>query len=146
MASRMASRTRSEIRALAAGLGLLCAVPATTPPVMAHHAFAAEYDQKKSVEAKGVISKVEWTNPHMRVYVDVADAKGVVTTWNLELGSPNSVVRRGWTRRDLKVGDAIQFKAYTGRTVATRAVADSITLPDGRAFTGASGAPDAAKR
>jgi hypothetical protein len=90
--------------------------------------------------------KVEWTNPHMRIYVDVVDASGVVTTWNLELGSPNSVLRRGWTKNDLKVGDKISFKGYGGRTVLTRSVADSITLPDGRSFSGASGAPSTAAR
>jgi hypothetical protein len=110
-------------------------------PAAAHHSFEVEYDIRKVVEAKGTISRVEWTNPHMRIYVDVADAQGVVTTWNLELGSPNSVVRRGWTRDDLKAGDKISFRAYGGREVLTRAVADAITLPDGRAFTGASGAP-----
>lgn len=112
-------------------------------PVAAHHSFEVEYDRNKPVDAAGVVSKVEWTNPHMRVYVDVADEKGVVTTWNLELGSPNSILRRGWTKNDLKTGDKISFKAYGGRKVLTRAVADAITLGDGRPFTGASGVPDA---
>jgi hypothetical protein len=111
-------------------------------PVAAHHSFEVEYDRTKPVGETGVISKVEWTNPHMRVYVDVTDEQGVVTTWNLELGSPNSVLRRGWTRNDLKTGDKISFKAYGGRKVLTRAVADAITLADGRPFTGASGVPD----
>ena len=124
-----------------AGLGLFC----MTAPLVAHHSFEVEYDQKKPIEGKGAISKVEWTNPHMRIYIDTKDANGVVTTWNLELGSPNSVIRRGWTRKDLKVGDEVTFKGFGGRSVLTRAVADAITLSDGRAFTGASGAPDAAK-
>src|SRR5688572_7979633 len=114
-----------------------------TPPMAAHHSFEVEYDAKKPVSAAGVISKVEWTNPHMRIYVDVTDEKGVVTTWNLELGSPNSVLRRGWKRADLQVGEKITFKAFGGRKILTRAVADTITLADGRAFTGAGGAPDA---
>lgn len=138
----MTSRTRWRRRSLAVAVRLFCLVP----PLAAHHAFIAEYDPDKPVEATGVISKVEWTNPHMRVYVDVADASGTVTTWNLELGSPNSIVRRGWTRNDIKVGDRIRFRAYAGRTVATRGVADAITLPDGRSFSGASGAPDTARR
>jgi hypothetical protein len=123
--------------ALVAGLGLLCGAA----PVVAHHSFAVEYDANKPVEGTGVVAKVEWTNPHMRVYVDVVDEKGVVTNWNLELGSPNSVLRRGWTRNDIKAGDKIGFKGFGGRTVLTRAVADSITLADGRSFSGASGAP-----
>ena len=122
--------------------GLFCA----PLPVRAHHSFQVEYDPGKPIEGTGVITKVEWTNPHMRIYVDVPDAKGVVTNWNLELGSPNSVLRRGWTRSDIKVGDKVSFKGFAGRTVFTRSVADSITLPDGRSFTGASGAPDSPTR
>ena len=122
---------------------LAAVVLSWTTPLAAHHSFEVEYDVRKPVEGAGVISKVEWTNPHMRVYVDVTDEKGVVTTWNLELGSPNSVLRRGWKRADLQVGEKITFKAFGGRKILTRAVADTITLSDGRAFTGAGGAPDA---
>jgi len=128
---------RRTFGVLAAALGFFC----LAVPMAAHHSFEVEYDPKKPVEGTGVVSKVEWTNPHMRVYVDVADAKGVVTVWNLELGSPNSVFRRGWTRNDLKTGDKISFKGFGGRVVLTRSVADAITLADGRPFTGASGTP-----
>lgn len=114
-----------------------------TVPVLAHHSFAVEYDVTKPISGTGVISKVEWTNPHMRVYVDVTDEKGTVTTWNLELGSPNSVVRRGWKPADLKAGEKITFKGFGGRAVLTRAAADTLTLADGRSFAGASGSPDA---
>ena len=129
---------KSRFGALVAGIGLLAA----GSPVLAHHSFAVEYDPKKPVEGTGVISKVEWTNPHMRVYVDVTDANGTVTTWNLELGAVNSVLRRGWKPADLKAGAKISFKGYGGRKILTRAAADALTLADGRSFTGASGAPD----
>lgn len=128
---------RSKLGALVVGFALV----AMASPVAAHHSFEVEYDPKKPVEGTGIVSKVEWTNPHMRVYVDVTDAKGVVTVWNLELGSPNSVLRRGWTRKDLKAGDKISFKGFGGRVVLTRSVADAITLADGRPFTGAAGTP-----
>ena len=128
---------RTKLGMLLVGLGVLrLAVPA-----IAHHSIDGEYDRNKPVEGTGVVTKVEWTNPHMRVYVDVIDEQGVVTTWNLELGSPNSVLRRGWTRNDLKTGDKVSFTGFGGRVVTTRSVADSITLADGRPFTGAAGAP-----
>ena len=129
-------------------LGILAVgvvLAALAVPVSAHHSWTAEYDAKKPVTVKGTVSKVEWTNPHMRVYVDCKDAKGVVTTWNLELGSPNSVIRRGWKPSDLKLGAQISFKGFGGRKVLTRAAADVLTLADGRSFTGASGAPDGSK-
>ena len=111
-------------------------------PASAHHSFVVDYDKDKPVQGKGVLSKVEWTNPHMRLYIDCTDEKGTVTTWNLELGSPNSVIRRGWKPADLKVGQIVSFKGFGGRAVLTRAAADELTLADGRVFTGASGAPD----
>jgi hypothetical protein len=113
------------------GLGVLLAGPTS----LAHHSFAVEYDANKPIEGTGVISKVEWMNPHARIYVDVTGAGGSVTTWNLELGSPNSLRRRGWTKNDLNVGDRISFKAYGGRTTTTRSVALSITLANGRTLT-----------
>ena len=130
---------RAKVAALIAGLGVV----AVSAPLMAHHSFAVEYDPKKPVEGTGVISKVEWTNPHMRVYVDVTEQNGTVTTWNLELGAVNSVLRRGWKPADLKAGAKISFKGYGGRKILQRAAADALTLADGRSFTGASGAPDA---
>jgi Family of unknown function (DUF6152) len=129
---------RTTCGILVGAFGFLC----FSATVSAHHSFAVEYDKEKPVEGTGVISKVEWTNPHMRVYVDCADEKGVVTTWNLELGSPNSVIRRGWKPSDLKLGQKISFKGFGGRKVLTRAAADVLTLADGRSFAGASGAPD----
>ena len=124
-------------RTLAVALGVLCLAASAS----AHHSFAVEYDPLKPIEGSGTVTKVEWTNPHMRVYVDVTDAAGTVTTWNLELGSPNSVLRRGWTKNDIKAGEKITFRGFAGRVVKARSVADSITLADGRSFTGASGAP-----
>ncbi|OFW01205.1 MAG: hypothetical protein A3I61_08190 [Acidobacteria bacterium RIFCSPLOWO2_02_FULL_68_18] len=98
------------------GLVLICGAQVAT----AHHSFAAEYDATKKVKLEGVIKQVAWTNPHMRVYIDVTDASGKVTTWNMELTSPNSVQRQGWTRSSLVPGDRVVFEGYGGKTVDTR--------------------------
>ncbi len=130
---------RAPVVALIAGLG----VAAVCAPAFAHHSFAIEYDQTKPIEGTGIISKVEWTNPHMRVYVDVTEPDKSVTTWNLEMGSVNSVLRRGWKPSDLKTGITISFKGYAGTKIRTRGAISVITLPDGRSFKGASTTPDA---
>jgi hypothetical protein len=101
---------------LVASVGLLfLAVPA-----VAHHGFDTEYDAKKKVSLTGVVTKVEWTNPHMHVYIDVTDAKGQVTNWNMELTSPNTVRRQGWGPKDLLPGDKVIFEGYGGKVVETR--------------------------
>ena len=131
------------MRSASATLIIGVAALAIAAPAVAHHSFEVEYDPNKVVQGTGVVTKVEWTNPHMRVYVDVTEPNGSVTSWNLELGAVNSVLRRGWKREDLKPGEKITFKGYGGRKILTRAAADVITLADGRSFTGASGAPNA---
>jgi Family of unknown function (DUF6152) len=86
----------------------------------AHHGFDTEYNANKKVTLTGVVTKVEWLNPHMRVYIDVTDAAGNVTNWNLELTSPNTVRRQGWGPRDLLAGEKVIFEAYAGKAVETR--------------------------
>src|SRR5690242_10993633 len=88
----------------------LCAGPYAPRPdtiVLAHHAFNAEFDGSKVTRWVGTVTKVEWTNPHARFYVDVKDANGVPTNWNFEMGSPVQLRRQGWTRDSLKAGDQI---------------------------------------
>ena len=99
------------------GLGILC----VAVPVLAHHGFETEYDAQKFVSLTGVVTLIEWTNPHMHVYVDVTDADGTVTNWNLELTSPNTVRRQGWGPNDLMPGERVNFHAYGGKVVESRA-------------------------
>jgi hypothetical protein len=101
---------------LVTGLGLFC----ITIPVVAHHGFDTEYDANKKVTATGVVSKIEWTNPHMHVYIDVTDASGKVTTYNMEMTSPNSVQRQGWTKNSLLAGEKVVFEGFAGKVVETR--------------------------
>lgn len=113
--------------------------------LVAHHSFSAEYDGTKLFKITGVVSKVEWTNPHARFYVDVSEPDGTVTTWNLELASPSALTRNGWTSRVLKVGDTVTVEGYSGKVVRTRGNPRSVLLADGRSlFTGVRADQDAA--
>lgn len=115
--------------------------------VAAHHSFDTEYDAAKKVKLTGVVTNVAWTNPHMRVYVDVTDAGGKVTNWNMELTSPNSVRRQGWGRNDLKMGDKVVFEGYAGKVVESRGSLLSIAkmeTPDKPLFV--QGGPQAANK
>jgi hypothetical protein len=100
--------------------------------VFAHHSFEAEYDSKKPLTVSGVVTKLEWTNPHARFYVDVKDESGKVINWNFELGSPNVLRRQGWTREALKVGDQVTVEGYMAKDASNLANARRVTLADGR--------------
>lgn len=123
-------------------LGLLVAVLGLfwAPEALAgHHSFAAEYDGTATFKIAGVVTKVEWTNPHARFYVDVPEPDGTVTTWNMELASPSALTRNGWTSRTLKVGDKVTVEGYLGKLVKTRGNPRSVVTADGRAlFAGVS--------
>ena len=99
-------------------------------PAIAHHGFDTEYDANKKLKLTGTVTKVEWLNPHMRVYIDVTDDKGVVNNWNLELTSPNTVRRQGWGPRDLLAGDKVIFEAYAGKVIYTRGALARISKAD----------------
>jgi hypothetical protein len=89
------------------GIGLLLAAV----PASAHHSFAAEFDANKPVKLTGAVTKLEWKNPHAYFYIDVTDETGKVTNWAFEMGSPNALMRAGWTRNSMKVGDIITVEA-----------------------------------
>jgi hypothetical protein len=102
----------------------------------AHHSFAAVFDADTSVEKTGTVTEVEWMNPHAWIYIDVEEADGEVVNWAFELGSPNGLMRRGWSRNTVKVGDVVSISGYRARDDSNRGNIKSITLADGRELTG----------
>jgi Family of unknown function (DUF6152) len=110
----------------------------------AHHSFQAEYDANKPLALTGTVTKLEWTNPHARFYIDVKDQAGKVTTWNFELASPNVLRRLGWTREMMKPGDVVSVKGHQAKDSSTWANANSVTLADGRTMNAGSSADEAA--
>ena len=110
----------------------------TASSVNAHHSFAAEYDAAKPVTLKGTVTKVEWMNPHARFYIDVKDDAGKVTNWEFELGSPNGLMRAGWTRNSLKQGDAVTVSGSLAKDGSNLANARSVVLADGKRVFAAS--------
>lgn len=103
----------------------------STAPSLAHHSFAAQYDADNPVTLVGVVTKVEWLNPHARFYVDVADEDGNVVNWNLELASPNILRRNGWTRNFVEIGDQVIVEGSLARDGTRMANALSVSLADG---------------
>jgi hypothetical protein len=113
-------------------------VVASAMPLLAHHSFAAEFDSAKSINLTGVVTKVEWMNPHVYFYVDVKDAKtGKVANWGCEMGSPNGLTRTGWTRNTLKVGMVVQVEGSQAKDGSTVANARNVTV-DGKKLGAAS--------
>jgi hypothetical protein len=110
------------------------ALMAVAIPMAAHHSFAAEYDATAIITLTGVVSKVEWTNPHAYIYVDVKDESGKVVTWGMEGYPPNTLTRTGFTRHVVKEGDTITITGYRARDNATRAAAREVTTADGKKY------------
>jgi len=109
-------------------------------PLLAHHSFSAEFDSSKPVVLEGVVSKLEWANPHVYFYVDVKDAKGATTTWACETGGPNALIRQGWKHDSMKIGDHITVNGYLAKDGSKMADARQVKLADGRKVF--SGTPD----
>ena len=127
---------RPNLAVLVAAAGLLV----SAVPVLAHHSFAAEYDANKPVTLKGTVTRVEWTNPHARFYVDVKDEKGALTNWNLEMAALSALVRNGWTRKSLTVGDEVTVQGSQAKDGSNMANARTVTLANGRqVFAGPTG-------
>ena len=120
--------------------GVLLGLAVATVPVWAHHAFSAEFDAKRPVKLRGVVTKMEWINPHSWIHIDVKDANGKVTPWMVEGGAPNALLRRGFTKKSLPVGTEVLIEGYQAKDGSMRANGRDITLPDGsKLFVGSSG-------
>ncbi len=101
-------------------------------PVLAHHSGAAVFDNTKKIDLTGVVTKMEWVNPHAHFYIDVKDSTGKVTNWNLELASPSILVRNGWKRNSIKEGDTVTVTGSQARDGSNFGIAQTIVFPDGR--------------
>jgi hypothetical protein len=115
-----------------AGLTVVIGLFVPVVPVLAHHSFAAEFDGNKKVALTGVVTKVDWVNPHAYIYVDVKGDDGAVVNWAIETGAPNALYRQGWRKDDLKAGDTVKLEAFLAKDGSHTAAAFNVKLPDGR--------------
>ena len=131
---------RAKMLSVMAG-GLIMAAA----PMLAHHSFSAEYDRSKPITLKGTVTKVEWMNPHARFYLDVKDDAGKVVNWEFELGSPNGLMRQGWTRNSLKEGDVVTVNGSQAKDGTNLVNANNVAFENGkRVLGGASSSENAA--
>jgi hypothetical protein len=132
---------RKTFLALMLGAGVVGA----TVPVVAHHAFAAEFDRDKPVSLEGTVTKMDWINPHAWLHFDVKQADGKNVEWAVELGAPNALIRRGFDKESVPIGTKIVVKGFEAKDGGFRANGSSITFADGRKmFVGSpgTGAPE----
>ena len=119
-------RTRGSV------LAVLVELLGAAAPVWAHHAFAAEFDIKKPVKLEGKVTTMEWTNPHAWIHIDVTGPDGKVTNWMVECGSPNVMLRRGFTKRSLEAGTELTVEGYQAKNGEFRANGSNVTFKDGK--------------
>src|SRR3954468_19989976 len=108
------------MRAYLLGGVMACAMLAAASTISAHHSFSAEFDADKPITLKGIVTKVEWTNPHVWLYVNVKDGKGEVTNWVAEMGPPHGLQRRGWRQNTLKIGEEVTVSGSLAKNGAKR--------------------------
>jgi hypothetical protein len=129
---------KNKLAIILTGIAMLAAVPA-----WAHHSFAAEFDSEKHVKLQGTVTKMEWINPHAWIHIDVKGPDGEATSWMVECGSPNTLLRRGFTRASVAVGQEIVVDGYQAKDGTNRANGRDVTLPDGKKLFLGTSNPDA---
>ena len=130
---------RMKLSLVIAGLALLLPFG----QLIAHHAFAAEFDVNKPIKVNGTVTKVEFTNPHAWLYVDVKEPDGKVVNWRFELGAPNALIRLGWRVDTIKAGTEVEIEGFRAKAGGPVANGRSIKLPDGRELFSGGSAPTA---
>ena len=118
---------------------LILAASSIAAPAFGHHSFAAEFDGTKPVKLAGTMTKLEWTNPHIWLYLDVKDDAGNVAKWQCEGGAPNTLTRNGWTKEAIKGGDQVVIEGWMAKDGSKTCNARSVKMPDGKSvFAGSS--------
>jgi len=119
---------------------------AASIPLAAHHSFAAEFDSTKAVTLQGTVTKLDWMNPHIWIYLDTKDDSGTVAHWQCEGGPPNTLTRQGWTRDALKIGDQATIEGFRSKDGTNTCNARSVKLPSGKSVFAGSADDGAPKR
>ena len=131
---------------VSAVLATILGLTSPGPALQAHHSFSAEFDVNKPVKLEGIVTKVEWRNPHVWVYLDVKDESGALKSWQCEGGAPNALTRLGWDRGTLKLGEPVTIEGFMAKDATNTCNARTWKLPNGKTIfagsaddTGASG-------